>query len=93
VNASLHLATVTGAAAAGAVGLEAAIQAAGGDVLAAGPIVGSIGIGATVWAIKELLRLRRDLEEFRRESRHSRRVIAAKLNLQPQDLELPDIYG
>ena len=93
MNPFFHLATITGGAAAGAVGLETAIKAAGGDVLAAGPIVGSIGVGATVWAIKELLRIRRDLEDFRRESRHSRRVIAAKLNLPPQDLELPDSYG
>lgn len=57
--------------------------------IATGPVVESIGVGFTVWAIRELLRLRRDMEEFRRESRLSRRVIAEKLGLKPSDLE-PD---
>lgn len=92
MNIFLNLAAVTGTAAAGAASLEAVLEAAGASQGNAGAVVQSIGVGATIWAIRELLRMRRDLEDFRRESRHSRRVIAAKLNLQPQDLELPESH-
>lgn len=90
MNPFLQLATATGTAAAGAVGLESVLSAVNQDPSSAGPIIGSIGVGATVWAIKELLRLRRDVDEFRRESRHSRKVIANKLGLPQSDLEIPE---
>lgn len=90
MNAFLQLATATGTAAGGAVVLESVLQATSQNPLAAGPIIGSIGVGATVWAIKELLRLRRDVDDFRRESRHSRKVIANKLGLPQSELEIPE---
>jgi hypothetical protein len=84
----LALAGFTGAAASLAAAAEAVHIP-----LQDGPIVQSIGVGATVWVIRELIRLRRDNEQFRIESRHSRRVIAMKLGLSLAELEPQDTNG
>lgn len=45
--------------------------------------------GLVTWVIFQLRQHRRELTEFRRESRHVRRVIAEKLNVCEADLQPP----